>query len=91
VRGLLDSRGDLSESERDDLMGDIARDYNDYRDLYRGSTDAIIRRICRDLGVREPGAAKPAKVREALPVSNDDGTDLESLLHPTHRHGRDPP
>jgi hypothetical protein len=62
VRDLLDADDDLDDEERDDLLRDLAGDYDDHDDLYRGSFEDIVGRVCRDLGIAETGA-KPARAK----------------------------
>jgi len=59
VRDLLEADPDLDageiNSEIDDLRQRFDHDYDDLDDLYQGSHDEIVARICRDMGIEEPG------------------------------------
>ena len=51
VRELLEADRDMRYVGFNDLDSRLRRDYDDYYDLYRGSFEEIIARICRDLGI----------------------------------------
>jgi hypothetical protein len=51
VRELMEAERKSGIAERDALSTKLSRDYDDYYDLYRGSFEEIIARICRDLGI----------------------------------------
>jgi hypothetical protein len=51
VRELLAADRDMRFAGFGELESKLKRDYDDYYDLYRGSFEEIIARICRDLGV----------------------------------------
>ena len=85
---------DLGMDERtlDDIARDFRKDYDDYYDLYRGSFDEIILRICRDLGITEPAAPlaqlKAARADSSAAVHDDaQAPPIEAV----RAHGRDPP
>jgi hypothetical protein len=51
VRELLAADRDMRFAGFDELESKLDEDYDDYYDLYRGSFEEIIARICRDLGI----------------------------------------
>ena len=51
VRELLAADRDMRYAGFDELESKLDEDYDDYYDLYRGSFEEIIARICRDLGI----------------------------------------
>ena len=57
VRDLLSADRDMRFAGFGELESKLSQDYDDYYDLYQGSFEEIIARICRDLGV----SAAPAE------------------------------
>ena len=51
VRDLLAADRDMRFAGFDELKSKLDEDYDDYYDLYQGSFEEIIARICRDLGI----------------------------------------
>ena len=100
VRDLLDADDDLDAEARGDLLRDVGRDYNDYYDLYQGSFDEIVQRVCRDLGIDQqrpkPARAKRAKLPKpdadnAPDTSDDPDDEVWRRPYVPRAHGRDPP
>jgi len=70
VRAQLDADPDAGSVTRSEFNQSFSRRYDDYYDLYRGSFDDIVARICRDLGIAEPAKEEDSELSKDGPKSS---------------------
>ena len=92
VRDLLEADPDLEDGEIDDLRQKLDQDYDDYDDLYQGSHEEIVARICRDMGIEECDESETTE-EDGEPAADEwaeDGSEPESPPA-ADPNGHDPP